>query len=49
VRRQVTHGEKIQYIHRSAMLIGVLAMNFWREKKKLVERKKEAWPALQKV
>jgi ribonuclease HI len=42
-RRQFTHGERLQPIHRSAMSIGVLAMNYWRLKRKTIDRKKEAW------
>jgi hypothetical protein len=36
-RRQFTHGEKLQSIQRSAMLIGVLAANYWRVKKKPID------------
>jgi hypothetical protein len=42
-RRQFTHGESLQSVHRSAMSIGVLAMNYWRAKKNPVDRKKESW------
>jgi hypothetical protein len=41
-RRQFTHGESLQPVHRSAMSIGVLATNYWRAKKKIMS-KKEVW------
>jgi hypothetical protein len=40
-RRQFTHGEQLQPVHRSAMSIGVLATNYWRAKKKTILSKKE--------
>jgi hypothetical protein len=41
-RREFSVGEELQVVHRSAMPIGVLVTNYWRSKKKLVDRK-EAW------
>jgi ribonuclease HI len=42
-RRQFTHGEALQIIHRSAMSIGVLATNYWKAKKHTIINKKESW------
>jgi hypothetical protein len=41
-RRQFAHGEALQIIHRSSMLIGVLATNFWKAKKHMIISKKES-------
>jgi hypothetical protein len=41
-RRQSTHGENIQKPHRRATSIGVLATNYWRAKKKPIDKKSEA-------
>jgi hypothetical protein len=42
-KRQYTHREELQPTHRSAMLIGVLATNYWRLKKKKKERTQQKW------
>jgi hypothetical protein len=42
-RQSFMHGEDLQVTYRSAMAIGVLATNYWRAKKHVAARKKEAW------
>jgi hypothetical protein len=41
-RRQLTHGEALQIVHRSSMSIGVLATIFWKAKKHTIISKKES-------
>ena len=42
-RRQFTHGEALQPTHRSAISIVVLATNYWRTKRKPVQRVQHKW------